>query len=49
MNVVRASEPETLDHAVVVAVDGNGSIAGQATPSRRHGLYLTWPTTLVNS
>jgi hypothetical protein len=36
--VVRPSEPETLDHAAVVAVDGDGSIVGRATLSRMYGL-----------
>lgn len=36
--VVRPSEPETLDHAAVVAVDGDGSIVGRATLSRLYGL-----------
>jgi|SRR5512132_1985603 hypothetical protein len=36
--VVRAAEPETLDHAVVVAVDRDGSIVGRATLSRLYGL-----------
>lgn len=35
--VVRASEPETLDHAAVVAVDGDGSIVGRAALSRLYG------------
>jgi hypothetical protein len=36
--VVRASEPDTLDHATVVAVDREGSIVGRATLSRLYGL-----------
>jgi hypothetical protein len=36
--VVRPSEPETLDRAAVVAVDGGGSIVGRATLSRLYGL-----------
>jgi hypothetical protein len=36
--VVRRSEPETLDHAAVVAVDANGSIVGRAALSRLYGL-----------
>jgi hypothetical protein len=35
--VVRPSEPETLDHAAVVAVDGDGSIVGRAALSRLYG------------
>jgi hypothetical protein len=34
---VRRSEPETLDHAAVVAVDVDGSIVGRATLSRLYG------------
>ncbi|MGZ4270114.1 MAG: hypothetical protein ACXVFT_14725 [Solirubrobacteraceae bacterium] len=34
---VRASEPETLDRAAVVALDGDGSIVGRATLSRLYG------------
>jgi hypothetical protein len=36
--VVRASEPETLDHAAVVAVDAGGAIVGRAALSRLYGL-----------
>jgi hypothetical protein len=36
--VVRPSEPETLDRAAVVAVDGDGSIVGRATLTRLYGL-----------
>jgi hypothetical protein len=36
--VVRPSDPETLDHAAVAAVDGDGSIVGRATLSRLYGL-----------
>ena len=36
--VVRPSEPETVDHAAVVAVDGDGSIVGRATLTRLYGL-----------
>jgi hypothetical protein len=36
--LVRPSEPETLDHAAVVAVDRDGSILGRATLSRLYGL-----------
>jgi hypothetical protein len=36
--VVRPSEPETLDHAAVVAVDADGAIVGRATLSRLYGL-----------
>jgi hypothetical protein len=36
--VVRPSDPQTLDHAMVVAVDGDGSIVGRATLSRLYGL-----------
>jgi hypothetical protein len=36
--LVRSSEPETLDRAAVVAVDGNGSIVGRATLSRLYGM-----------
>jgi hypothetical protein len=35
---VRLSDPETLDHAAVVAVDSDGSIVGRATLSRLYGL-----------
>jgi hypothetical protein len=35
---VRLSDPETLDRAAVVAVDGNGSIVGRGTLSRLYGL-----------
>jgi hypothetical protein len=35
--VVRASEPDTVDHATVVAVDRDGSIVGRATLSRLYG------------
>jgi hypothetical protein len=34
---VRASEPETLDHATVVALDGDDSVVGRATLSRLYG------------
>jgi hypothetical protein len=36
--VVRAAEPETVDHAAVVGVDRDGSIVGRATLSRLYGL-----------
>ena len=36
--LVRASDPETLDRAAVVAVDANGSIVGRATLARLYGL-----------
>jgi hypothetical protein len=36
--VVRSSEPETLDGATVVAVDGSGSIVGRASLSRLYGM-----------
>ena len=36
--LVRSSEPETLDRAAVVAVDGNGSIVGRASLSRLYGM-----------
>ena len=36
--VIRAAEPESLDHAAVVAVDANGSIVGRAALSRLYGL-----------
>jgi hypothetical protein len=36
--VVRPSEPATLDHAAVVAVDAGGSIVGRAALSRLYGL-----------
>jgi hypothetical protein len=36
--LVRSSEPETLDCAAVVAVDGNGAIVGRATLSRLYGM-----------
>ena len=36
--LVRSSEPETLDRAAVVAVDGNGAIVGRATLSRLYGM-----------
>ena len=36
--LVRSSEPETLDHAAVVALDGNGSIVGRASLSRLYGM-----------
>jgi hypothetical protein len=35
--VVRPSEPETLDHAAIVAVDVDGTIVGRATLSRLYG------------
>jgi hypothetical protein len=35
--VARPSEPETLDHAAVVAIDGDGAIVGRATLSRMYG------------
>ena len=35
---VRASEPDTVDHATVVAVDRDGLIVGRATLSRLYGL-----------
>jgi hypothetical protein len=35
--VVRPSDPERVDHAAVVAVDGSGSIVGRATLSRLYG------------
>ena len=34
---VRASEPDTVDHATVVAVHRDGSIVGRATLSRLYG------------
>jgi hypothetical protein len=37
--VVRAADPETVDHAAVVAVDRDGSIVGRATLSRLYGLH----------
>jgi hypothetical protein len=36
--LVRSSEPETLDRAAVVAVDGNGAIVGRASLSRLYGM-----------
>jgi hypothetical protein len=36
--LVRSSEPETLDRAAVVALDGNGSIVGRASLSRLYGM-----------
>jgi hypothetical protein len=36
--LVRASEPETLDRATVVAFDGDGSIVGRAALLRLYGL-----------
>ena len=36
--LVRASEPETLDRAAVVAVNRDGAIVGRATLSRLYGL-----------
>jgi hypothetical protein len=36
--VIPASDPDTLDHAAVVALDGDGSIVGRATLSRLYGL-----------
>ncbi len=36
--LVRSSEPETLDHAAVVAVDDKGSIVGRASLSRLYGM-----------
>ena len=35
---VRPSEPESLDRAAVVAVDGDGSVIGRATLSSLYGL-----------
>jgi hypothetical protein len=35
---IRLAEPETLDRAAVVAVDGHGSIVGRASLSRLYGL-----------
>jgi hypothetical protein len=35
---VRLSDPETLDHAAVVALGADGSIVGRATLSRLYGL-----------
>jgi hypothetical protein len=35
--VVRSSDPETVDHAAVVAVDDSGSIIGRAALSRLYG------------
>jgi hypothetical protein len=35
--VVHSSEPQTLDRAAVVAVEGNGSIVGRASLSRLYG------------
>jgi hypothetical protein len=36
--LVRSSEPETLDRATVVAVDGDGAIVGRASLSRLYGM-----------
>jgi hypothetical protein len=36
--VVRASEPDTLDDAAVVALDRDGATVGRATLSRLYGL-----------
>ena len=36
--LVRSSEPETVDRAAVVAVDGDGSILGRASLSRLYGM-----------
>ena len=36
--LVRSSEPETLDRAAVVALDGNGAIVGRASLSRLYGM-----------
>src|SRR4051794_13124421 len=36
--VVRSSEPETVDRATVVALDGHGSIVGRASLSRLYGM-----------
>ena len=36
--LVRSSEPETLDRAAVVALDGNDSIVGRASLSRLYGM-----------
>ena len=36
--VVRPSEPDSLDFATVVALDGDDSIVGRATLSRLYGL-----------
>jgi hypothetical protein len=36
--LVRSSEPETLDRATVVALDGDGAIVGRASLSRLYGM-----------
>jgi hypothetical protein len=36
--LVRSSEPETLDRAAVVAIDGDGAIVGRASLSRLYGM-----------
>ena len=46
------SDPETLDHAAVVALDSEGSIVGRATLARLYGLRAEIrlelaPTTMV--
>jgi hypothetical protein len=50
--LVRSSEPETLDRAAVVALDGDGSIVGRASLSRLYGTraeidFQLAPTTTV--
>jgi hypothetical protein len=46
---VRPSQPETLDRAAVVAVDGDSSIVGRATPSRLYGLRAEIEVELTTS
>jgi hypothetical protein len=36
--IVRSAEPDSLDHAAVAALDGDGSVVGRATLSRLYGL-----------